>query len=285
LADRDVRLDYSAIAQGNATGTLDVLRGMMTLNLTEMVANTPSGSLLMGSNPRIADSYRSAARWMHLRDDRTNPTEFVEVVKAFCEISTGCSNAFKAYYMASVGRRISSSGAITEEHVGKIEAAGLLLGFPGFEAAHNYDVSKEAYEASSDMEKDYDNWYANLKRDLRREGYTAGELDWTQRILTEHFRGHDSITGRAYLDRLIARDIKNGDGTYFNGLMRLSGLPDRAKVREIYNKVADPRMRSLLLRTLDEVDAYYAKLDKERGLSDGSTSRSDLPTIEEFRNK
>lgn len=268
VAGRDIRIDFSSLAPANMYGTWEVIHNLATMKPYDALANTPSGQLVLGSSPRITDSLRTAARYFHLVDDYEKPTEFLQVVNQFLSISSGYSNAAKARYMLEANKKLNSMGGVTVEHTGQLEAMFQMVGFPTLQERLNAQLNNDIYDASAHHKQDVEQWYKELKRSLTKEGVSNEDPRFIQRVLTEHFRGHDSIATREIIDGLIAKDMKNKDGVLFSRIIELSNLPDRERTREIFARIPDDRMREQALQTLDHVDEYFKGQE---------TDKTDLP--------
>lgn len=257
FSDKEVHIDFRSLAPANMYGSYEVIHNLVTMDIMEALANTPSGQLLLGSSPRITDAWRQAARFFHHVDDETAPKEFLKTVQGFLSISSGFSNMAKARYMWSARQKLNSMGGVTVEDVGKLEAAFAAFGFPTMQEAKVAELNQQIYLQTQAHKDDITEYYKQMKRMLNKEGIANEDPRFIQRVLTEIYRYDDSFATREMIQGLIKKDMRDKDGALFNRLIELSKLPDTAKTRETLGRVPDPQMRKQALEALDEMDAYF----------------------------
>lgn len=264
IAGREVHIDFRSLAPANMYGSYEVIHNLVTMDLMEALANTPSGQLLLGSSPRITDAWRQAARYFHLVDDTATPTEFLQVVNGFMSISSGFSNMAKARYMWSARRKLNSMGGVTVEDTGKLEAIFAAFGFPTMQEAKAAELNQAMYEQTQAHKDDITLYYKEMKRLLNKQGISNDDPRFIQRVLTEIYRYDDSFATREMIQGLIKKDMKDKEGSLFNRLIDLTKLPDTSKTRETIGRVQDEQTRRQATEALDEMDRYFKEeQDKE----------------------
>ena len=87
------RIDFSSLAPSDMTGLWSTIAELQTSDLGTIIAESPSGQLLFGNNPRLTNAFKKAMRFTNLIDDYDDPTTFGEVAHSFAQLSSGYSNA------------------------------------------------------------------------------------------------------------------------------------------------------------------------------------------------
>lgn len=113
-------------------------------------------------------------RYFYIIDDYADPTlntSFTDVAVAAASMFSGFSNIWKANYAYEAGKKMSSSGRISDEEVTKLEA--VLGGMVGVRTKdeESYRKTNELiygteYSQSKSFRSDIEQWYGELKRQL-----------------------------------------------------------------------------------------------------------------------
>ena len=243
-------IDWSGLSPYNAYGTLDMIHGLFTTNIGEIVANSPSLSMFFGGNPRVANAVRDMARYTHLIDDYQEPTTFLQVAKDFANISSGFSAYFKAAYLLKTRQKISAAGTVTEDNVDAVNAIGALLGFPtNTESVMNYINSKNI-ENRKDLENDFNEWYRLAKQHYTNPDLAGNELAHTQKMLTEFFRvyGNDNPVLLRMMNEKLQQDLRVGDASMYNMVMRNCPLYNKGDCMNLIDSTpfTDPKEKQTL---------------------------------------
>lgn len=264
LSGEEVRVDFSSLAPANAYGTWEVVKNLATMDVTEALANTPSGQLIFGSSPRITDAIRKASRYFHHQDNITDPKEFLKVVDGFARISSGYSNAFKAQYMWEKRQKMNSMGGITVEDAGKLEAIFAAAGFNTMEERLRPELSKDLYEMSEDFRKDVEENYKLTKRLLEDDGISNKDPEFIQRVVTEMQSVAGGPAMMEILNELIKKDMKRGDGQLFSRIIEATNLPDPERIRKSFNGIPDEEMRRQAFETMDYIDKHFKNEEENK---------------------
>lgn len=214
-------IDWSALSPYNAYGMMDLIHGMFTTNIGQILANSPGGSLFFGNNPRITEAMKNVARYTHLIDDYQDPTTLLDVANGFAKISSGYSALAKAKYMLELNKKVATSGTISPETYDKVNAIGVLMGFQTVQDAERYYVNNQIYGKRQEVIDDTTNFYKELKSHYVDKRLTGNELLYTQRMLNEaHRMGFlDTDLGRETFNKLLERDLKDGNAAMYNNIM------------------------------------------------------------------
>ena len=173
------------------TGLWSTIAELQTSDLGTIIAESPSGQLLFGNNPRLTNAFKKAMRFTNLIDDYDDPTTFGEVAHSFAQLSSGYSNAFKAAYALKYGQKVNSLGNVTDYNVSTPEALAAMFGFETLDEANNRYVKQELYENSQDFEKDFNIitvGYILLKLPLQKQFEPTVTIPPNTKSFTKHLR-------------------------------------------------------------------------------------------------
>jgi hypothetical protein len=209
-------INFESLNALNMYGTSQLVHSLFTETPGEVLANTPTGSLFFGGNPRLTKFVKTTAQYFHLMDDNDSPVTFAQEAKAFANLSSGLSNAFQAAYSLKYGQAISSyNGAVTDPEVSSPEAMARFFGFPTWDSAQRAAENEEFYTASVDFENDVNKWYKQFRSDLARDDITPDELEFIKRVHNKAFLvwGNNPRASRIIESNLM-RDASKGELTF-----------------------------------------------------------------------
>ena len=233
----DVALDFSSLAAVDQSGLLEFIAGLWTTDAGKIIAESPAGSLVFGSNPRITNFARTASEYFRFTEPKDGSVATAgEVTLAFAKMASGFSNAWKARVALEYGKKYNSMGGVTDPDVNKPEAIAAALGFRTLDEARSFWVSSELYEQRKSHDDDVKEWYRLVKQELGREGITNEERDYALRVLNvaaEQFKDDP----RAYdiIQQQLKFDVQDGDLSLFNSVLRSAEWMEPDKMLEIIN--------------------------------------------------
>lgn len=262
LSGEDQNIDWGDLAPTEVYGIGDMFVGMLSTDLTEMIASSPSGSLLFGNNPKLTDAFKTGLRYFVPftdYDDPTLETKFSDVVIASANMFSGFSSSFKANYAFHTRQKMSSSGRISDSDVTAVEAALATMGFQtetevGYREVNNIIFGSENRRYDDDIKL----WYRELKRHLARRHTNILEEQMSHRVLSEAWRvfGEDRPASIEVINNEIQKDAINGDYRMITSIIRRMGLFTDNDVWKMINALPDGTMRdraSELMQTREEM--------------------------------
>lgn len=219
-------VDFSNLNPLNMYGTGQLIHSLFTTTPGEVLANTPTGSLFFGGNPRLTRFVKTTAQYFHLMDNNDSPVTFSQEAKAFASLSSGFSNAFQAAYTLKYGQALSSySGNVTDPNVTAPEALAKFFGFSTWASAQKAAESEEFYMASQNLENDVNSWYAQFRSDMAREDITPDELEYIRRVHNKAFLvwgGNEKVS--SIIERNLMKDASKGDLTFYKRATQSLGI-------------------------------------------------------------
>lgn len=246
-----VDLDFSSLNPLNMYGTGELIHSLFTSTPGEIVANTPTGSLFFGGNPRLTKFVKTTAQFFHLQDNNDVPVTFSQEAMAFAKLSSGFSNAFQAAYTLKYGQAISTySGNVTDPEVSTPEAMGKFFGFSTWDSVQKAAENQEFYQASQDFENDVNTWYRQYRSDLSRDDITPDEIAFVTKMHTKAF----AVWGdndRAYriIESNLLKDAAKGDLTFYKRAISSAGIMNYQDWRQLVlntNQVSDDTKQQIL---------------------------------------
>jgi hypothetical protein len=230
-------------------GLAETITGMLTTDVSELVANTPAGKLFIGSSPRITNAFKVIGRAFGLSEDfEKTPTTMLMAGQEFIKIASGFSNVFQGLYMNEFSRTMNGLDMnVTEEDAFRKAA----FGFPTADESRARNQMNKYFKDTKQIKEDVKSFYTQYKAQLLRAGIQTDEMDWGVRTLNEAFRVWEKDPRtlelvNKELEGLIRRDVNRKDTALVDMLMRTAGFMSSDEVMawanslpesEAYNKV------------------------------------------------
>ena len=140
------------------------------------MAESPSGSLFFGGNPKATTFLREVKQWI-VPSEELQPASLKTVGLAFGNLmSSGFSNAYKAAYMYKVGQSMSAKGATKDYVADWYSVAGQVFGIRSMDEVKLAALNTLDYEDSS-YKKDIKHLHDNFLRQLALHGQNAGDSE------------------------------------------------------------------------------------------------------------
>ncbi|QHJ80834.1 MAG: hypothetical protein [Bacteriophage sp.] len=233
-------------------GVVDLVVNAFSQPIGETIANSPAGSLFMGSNPRIANLIKDVGYASGLVTDPspdTNVDKWHTVMMDVLNLSSGASNARKAWLMLKYQREYSSTGAMTRDNVTTPEAFAKLLGFQSLAQARSFAITDDITKEHDKYNADIKNYFNDVSRRLVSEGLTAEQQNYVIRMSQYGMSAFpNNVAAHKYWMALMVQQIEGGDRRLFDAIMNASGWASREDVVGWINKATlSPEQRETLL--------------------------------------
>jgi len=250
------RIDFSGLAPLDMYGMYETLTELWTGGIGEGFANTASMGLMFGHNPRMRDAIMGAARFFNLAEDETeSPEDFLKVAEGFMSVSSGYSNYMKWSYANEVGKKMSSTGKLS--NVNKAESIAILFGFPTQEETKKYIFDKLRYGKSEDFKDDFNKWYSENKRIAAKLGIANNDVEFESRMINSalvHFQQFPQRFNEMLLQKL-EQDAQDGDTVFYESARRLMGISTADEFKNmIQASPLDEETKSNLLQEMELAD-------------------------------
>jgi len=225
-----------------------------------MIANTPSGQLLFGSNPRLTKLAKTVARYVTKADvNSMSPTTLSNVFTDLASLSSGMSNIFKAKMALEHGKAYGSRGQITDPSVSSPEAILKAFGFRTMYEAQKTWVGMDMYEKTAAYTEDVNKWYKGLAMKLASEGSTAETDEYIVTVMSMAFAAFGSSEkAMGIIKRNLDRDSQAGVGAIYDSILRSSDFIKLSEVETWSNTVPDDEYgsKSDLKKTIELMREY-----------------------------
>lgn len=267
MSGEETYVNWDSLAPLNLYGFYEMTHALFTTDLASLVAESPSGSLFFGNNPRLTNFAKSAvSMFAYVPGVEGDPVKFSLLAKDFLSISSGMSNMFKALYMKEVGKKLSSSGDVVDKEVTSIETLMQVAGFGPQDESNYYWVNMEMYKKSKEFEEDVVKVYNEVKRRLIGDNITPGTAEYYQQVLQQPWLvfGNDNMRARQILDRELRRDMANGDVRLYKMILDAHDIMSPEETKSIVDALPDVP-QDMKDKYKDTIDATIDYKDKFNG--------------------
>lgn len=251
MAGEEVKLSYSALQATDTVGLQELVTSLMTQDVMSLLAASPSGSLLFGNNPRLAEWGRTVAKFTNfMPEDYEDPTTFPTVLKETFGLASGFSNAFKARMAYKLNEKYTAQGRVTKEGINLFEAIGIALGYETEHEMRNRYVSNEVYEKTKEFEEDVRLQYSRTKMQMHRIGKDIRDSEEASKTMSFGWNAFEGTRAREIWADLMRRDIEAGDHTMFNALLRAEtgGIFSDDEFTHLIHSLPAGKSRDLLIQ-------------------------------------
>lgn len=233
-------------------GVIDMVKHIFSDGTGEAIANSPVGSLMMGSNPRITNLIRDFGYASGLVTDPSSDTsvdKWHTVMMDVGNLSSGFSNGYKAWLMLKYQREYSATGAMTRDNVTTPEAFAKLLGFQSLAQARSFAVMDDIKAEHDKYNADIDQYFGDVSRRLVAEGLTAEQQDYLIRMSQYGMSAFpNNVSAHKRWMANMMKQIEGGDRRLFDAIMSASGWATREDVIGWINQATlKPEQREALL--------------------------------------
>lgn len=180
LYGEDVKLDYSSLAPLDAYGITEFFHSIADEGIGQVIASSPTGSLLFGSNPRLTNVARTAARLMGLGANpyEAEPARWSNLAMDVANLSSGFSNAYKAAFALEYGRKVGALGGTSDKNVNSFEALAKAFGIDTQDEGLTRKIMDSTYKNQKAMENDVKILFQEFARRVTQDGITADKIEY-----------------------------------------------------------------------------------------------------------
>ena len=177
----DTRIDYSSFTAADPAGLYEMLAGFVSTDITEILQNTPAGTLA----PRVGVVLEDVGSLFK----KPNEENLEASVMSFLNMSSGAANFSKAFRERTVKNlhgeivRMSSSGVPTDENMTLLESVAKAFGFGTLDEAMDRVASTSLYEETNEVYTDVEELAKQHHLALVRRGVYPGSKDYSQRMI------------------------------------------------------------------------------------------------------
>lgn len=165
MSGERVNVDFSSLAPYELTGWSKFFEAMYTGGMEQMIANSPSGQLLLKDGGRVRNVIKKMSRFFGIVEDSDEmPEDFLSVMNEILKISSGWNNGVKAKLLLDASKRLDQYGNKIDSNVHSIEAWSQALGFGSGDTRDLYRTTMEWAKDTKKHREDVLQVYQDIKR-------------------------------------------------------------------------------------------------------------------------
>jgi len=235
----DVSLDYSSLAPLDAYGITQFLQTAFDEGLTKLITNSPGGSLLFGTNPRVAQVVSTMGSLMGMGDlKEQDPVKWSNLWKDIAATSSGYSNAAKAKMMLEYGKKYGALGGTTDQNVNKFEAIAQAFGIPTQDSENNRKVLDSTWKTQEAFDNDVKSTYQKYAKMLVQDGMTADQQEYIIKMSQIEMAAYGNNDRAAHIwNQELKKQMVNGDVRVMEKILSMGGWAKPEETRHLIDIV------------------------------------------------
>ena len=234
----NVSLDYSSLAPLDAYGITEFIQTAFDEGITKVVTNSPGGSLLFGTNPRVAQVVSTFGSLMGMgpakeKDPATVGTMFMDMAN----LSSGFSNAYKAKMALEYGRKMGALGGTTDGSVNSFEAIAQAFGIPTQDQEASRKILDSSWKTQESFDNDVKKTFQKYAKMITQEGLTADQFEYAVRMAELEMSAFGNNQRAADIwNGELKKQQSNGDFRIINKVLEMSGWAKKDDVRRLIDQ-------------------------------------------------
>lgn len=262
-----VKLDYSSLAPLDVYGVSEFLSNIVSEGPLQVFASSPAGSLVFGTNPRIATFINTAAVMTGLKDpaEGMDPPSWSNLARDAANLFSGTSNAFKAAYAWEYGKKLGALGGTTDTNVNKVEAIAAALGLPTQDETKFRKAMETIYKNDQEIQKDVKEIFRSASIQMTQDGIDASQYEYVSKMMgvgMAVFKGNPKAL--QYWNAEMRKQQANKDYRFIDKMMQYSnwGKPD--DVKRLIDQAPLDEERKRNLKAVVDYNLEYRPDTKEK---------------------
>lgn len=249
LFEKDVNIDFSDSLRIVNQPDFMFWQGLLDSEVSEVLSNSASASLVLGGNPRITNFVKQMMRPFVVDWDK-KPEELYLTGKSFLTIFSGMSNAFKAMYALEFERSMSAKGRTIDYHVNDIEAFAKFADFNTRDEVLQYAFDEESYKKSGKYKEDIKTLIDETSSRLAAKGIGNEEAGWYMDMMAEAQKVYknDPFYMQEFANQIKYKALA-GENSIYLRLREMSGWMDKSefiKLVSTHPQLTDDAKKTLL---------------------------------------
>lgn len=251
----ETSIDWGGFAPTSLDHVYDFTVNLWTGGMGEVLANTPSISLVAGANPRMAH-VKDVAMWtMNPLNEDTTPERAAALGKAFAGISSGFSSYTKWRTAMNLHRKLSSTGVTVDRDISSAEAWAALFGLPTQDETRTRLATKHIFESRKEFEGDVQEWYRMIRKitfDPNIEGDEEKFMRDALNLVWDSFDEYNRKEALRLVESYIRRDAANGDVRLVErGVKAMGWIPTEETIRILNSSGIEDDLRKQSVESLE----------------------------------
>ena len=255
--DETINVDFSSLAPYDMHGISKVLYTFFTEGPVQSIANSPAGQLFTKDNGRIPNAVASALRFFGAADPiGETPDSFLRTMNEVMKISSGWSNATKAYIALETGKRQDNYGRPVADSVHNTEAVMLAFGFGNAAQRDLWKVIEQSNKVTKsfkeDVMKDYKTILQYYETELGKGIQDPEQLTAVTSFVLKRYA--DNPEAVKIIREQLKFDLADPNSKLLYQIMKASGLPEGDKLKDSIRMSALPDdQKQLILDRIDDI--------------------------------
>lgn len=240
VTGEDSRIDFSALNPFDAYGVFEFLDKAANSGLLSLVTESPSGSLLFGSNPRITNLLRTIGQLTGVMPvgENMTPKLWGQLWKDVGNLSSGVSNGLKAKLALEYQKQFAANGGTLAENVTTPEAFAIALGLPVQNGQVNWKLTQELAASYKTRKEDIQELFNQTSRMLVADGTSADAMQYmfqmSQTVMSVY--RDDPQAQQMWMD-MLKEKLANGDDRLLKRILDAAGWEDPEQIEKWLDKV------------------------------------------------
>lgn len=236
------RVDVSALNPINAYGVVEFLGKLNEGGFSKLVTESPAGSLIFGSNPRITNLTRTAGMLMGFGDvaEGIEPMLWGQLWRDVASLSSGASNGYKAMLALEYRKQFASAGGTIADNISTPEAFAIALGFPVKNGAVNWAIVEDINSKYKTRKEDIQEVFNQHSRILIAEGLGDDQLAYQIKMaqLAMSLYKDDPEASKMWWG-MVKQKVQDGDDRLLRKIMEASKWATPEDTNKWLDKVPD----------------------------------------------
>ena len=269
ITGKDIDIDISSVAPYDLGGWSEMVAAMLTGGPEKMLLESPAGQMFFNEHARIPQAVGAISRFFGFTEPiGQTPDDLAYVMTEVAKISSGFTNAQKAYYMLEVQKKFDKYGRPVGELNHQIEAWAQLFGFGSSSTKNLFNASK----AISEHSKEYkDEVLATYKTVLMyyQSQMQQGIQDHKQMTAVSSFLlskyAHSPVAQQIIVQQL-GNDLKDPNLRLIEGILRAVNVEGSSVLKDRIRK--SPLSEEDKQKSLDALDIAEKAIQEHKQMKE-----------------
>lgn len=238
LYGEEVNLDYKSLAPLDAYGLTEFVQTAFDEGITKVVTNSPGGSLLFGSNPRVMQVLSTFGSLMGMGPAKEkDPTTVGNMFMDIANLSSGFSNAYKAKQALEYGRKIGALGGTTDGTVNSFEAIAQAFGIPTADQEASRKILDSTWKSQEAFDNDVKQTFNKYAKIITQDGLTADQFEYAIKMAESEMSAYGNNQRAAEVwNQQLKKQQSNGDYRIIDKVMEMSGWAKKSDVNRLIDQ-------------------------------------------------
>lgn len=243
-------IDFSSLASQDPNAPIDLITGMFSLNIPEVLSSSPSATLWAGHNPRAWNVIKAIGNFV-TEPQNISVRSSLELMDDFASFSSGylsLSRGWKEMYVQEYDRRYNSSGLISDGTITTPEKIAGILGFGTKDEAYARVTSQKLYEASQDAKNDVKEIVRAQSQQALRRGINVDDPRWDSYMHRAYWAATDFTEGmsKLYLKEVSKKALKGEDTVIEQIMNSVDYVPFEETIEAIHGSGNQDKLKEML---------------------------------------